>query len=292
MKEKPLLLSVVMITYGHESFIKQAVESILNQQCDFYFELIIANDCSPDNTDEIINDIIQKHPEADKIEYLKHNANIGMMPNFVGAINIGRGKYIALCEGDDYWVDPLKLQKQVDFLEANPEYTFSMGRVDVLVQESGEIKRMIEHVNPSIKDTYTLKDYLKNPFSQTSSFVFRNSNKSFPDWFSKVHAGDQSLVVIKTGNGKIKYHSDLFSIYRLNANSITFTSNYNVYVKFKETLGHWQYFLGNDYNFLLKVLGFKNNQYIKFSQSKSRIYRGFLVYKIRLINVFLNLFKS
>ncbi|WP_017494983.1 glycosyltransferase family 2 protein [Flavobacterium sp. WG21] len=284
--ESPMV-SVNMITYGHENYIKEAIEGVLMQETDFEFDLIIAEDCSPDNTGEIIEKIIKNHPRGYRIKYFRHDINVGMQANSIFGFEKCQGKYIAICEGDDYWVDSLKLQKQVDFLEANPEFNFSMGRVDVLIQESGEIKKKIEYVNPNIKTVYGLKDYIKNPFSQTSSFVFRNSNEPLPDWFGRVHAGDQSLVVLKTGiNGRIKYHSDLFSIYRLNTTSVTFTSKYNVYEKFEETLRYWQSFLGSDYGFVLKVLEFKNNQYIKFSKSKSRIYRGFLVYKIELINVF------
>lgn len=224
MKEESLLLSVVMITYGHESFIRQAIESVLKQE--FNFELIIANDCSPDKTDEIINDIIKNSPQSAKIRYLKNDCNIGMMPNFIFALSKAKGKYIALCEGDDYWVDSLKSEKQINFLEANPDYSFSMGRVDVLEEKSGEFRKNVEYLKHSHSETYTLKDYIRNPFSQTSSFVFRNSKEPFPKWFYDVHAGDQSLVVIKTGiNGKIKYHKDLFSIYRVNESSVSFNAD-------------------------------------------------------------------
>ena len=115
MEENRLLLSVIMITYGHENFIEQAIKGVLIQECNFDFELIIANDCSPDNTDIIIKDIIANDPRAGKIKYVRHNNNIGMMPNFIYALQSAKGKYIALCEGDDYWTLPSKLQKQVDF---------------------------------------------------------------------------------------------------------------------------------------------------------------------------------
>ena len=283
MKEKPLLLSVIMITYGHESFIKQAVEGVLNQKCDFNFELVIANDCSPDNTDEIVNNIIENHPQAHKIKYIKQKSNIGMMPNFIYAVSSGIGKYIALCEGDDYWVDPLKVQKQIDFLEANPEFNFSMGRVDVLIQKSGEIKKMIEHVDPNIKEIYTLKDYIKNPFSQTSSFVFKNSKEPFPDWFYNVHAGDQSLVILKTGiTAKIKYHKDLFSIYRVNESSVSFD------LDLKKLKKRGDFFLDNineftsyKYNYIIVIRKFINKLY-SYSKSKNLIvkYPSLILYRL------------
>ncbi len=118
MKELPLV-SICMITYGHENYIREAIEGVLMQQCNFDLELIIANDFSPDNTDDIIQRIINDDPRASIIKYIKHDKNIGMMPNFVYALQQCKGKYIALCEGDDYWIDEYKLKKQVDILDAD-----------------------------------------------------------------------------------------------------------------------------------------------------------------------------
>ena len=130
MSTEKLMVSVAMITYGHEKFIKNAIQGILMQECKFEFELIIANDCSPDKTDTVVQNIIESHPKAHRIVYTKHISNKGMMPNFFWAIDQCKGKYIAFCEGDDYWTDPLKLQNQVDFLETNPEYGLVHTDVD------------------------------------------------------------------------------------------------------------------------------------------------------------------
>ena len=122
-----ITVSVVMITYNHEKFIKEALESIFSQKTNFHYELIISNDCSTDNTDEVIKKIIDKNENGSLINYTNHHKNKGMIPNFLWSIQQAKGKYIALCEGDDYWVDPYKLQKQVDFLEANPDYSIHSG---------------------------------------------------------------------------------------------------------------------------------------------------------------------
>jgi len=122
MNTKELMVSVQMITYKHEEFIKQAIEGVLMQETDFEFDLIIADDCSPDNTNKIVDEIIKNHSKSVRIKYSRHEKNIGMQANGRFAFNQCNGKYIAFCEGDDYWTDPLKLQKQVDFLEANPDY--------------------------------------------------------------------------------------------------------------------------------------------------------------------------
>lgn len=220
--QKPTV-SIVMITYNHQEFIEEAINSVLMQECNFQIELLISNDNSTDYTDSIIRKILKNHPKVNLVKYTNRTENVGMMPNFVSTLSLCKGKFIALCEGDDYWTDPFKLQKQVDFLEENPEYTFSMGIVDMFIEKTGKTVKRKEGVDPNKSETYTLKDYLKNPFSQTSSFLFRNSNDDFPEWFHNVHAGDQSLVVVKTGlKGKIKYHNELFSVYRLNESSVSF----------------------------------------------------------------------
>lgn len=256
MKETPLV-SVCCITYNQEKYVAQTIESILMQKINFPIEVIIHDDASTDKTGEIVKEYTQKYPELiipifqKENQYYKKNKGTNLT-RFI--LPLTSGKYLAICEGDDYWINPLKLQIQVDFLENHPEYNFSVGRVDVLVEKTGTIKRMKDGINPTKKDTYILKDYLKSPFSQTSSFLFRNSKESFPEWFSQLHAEDRSLVIVKTGNGKIKYHPDLFSIYRIHENSISFTAKYNIYERFIETLKSWKLYLGKEYQKIINVL--------------------------------------
>lgn len=121
-------ISVCMITYGHEAYIKEAIESVLMQETTFDFELILSNDSSPDKTDELVKEIISHHPRGNRIKYFKQEKNIGMTANFIYVLERALGKYVAYCEGDDYWIDSFKLQKQVDFLEAHPEYSLSFTR--------------------------------------------------------------------------------------------------------------------------------------------------------------------
>jgi len=104
-------VSVLMITYNHEKYIREAIDGVLMQKTDFPIELIIGEDCSTDNTREIVIEYTKKHPEIVKPQL--PNENRGMQNNFMGIYNAALGKFIALCEGDDYWTDPYKLQKQV-----------------------------------------------------------------------------------------------------------------------------------------------------------------------------------
>ncbi|MCF8268657.1 MAG: glycosyltransferase [Crocinitomicaceae bacterium] len=125
----PPLVSVIMITYMHEAFIAQAIEGVLMQEVDFPVELIIADDCSPDQTSQIIKTYIETHPNGHWIRYTRHERNKGMMPNFVWALEQASGKYIALCEGDDYWIDKSKLSRQRDFMNANSGFSFCFSNI-------------------------------------------------------------------------------------------------------------------------------------------------------------------
>lgn len=117
-------VSVVMITYGHEKFIEKAIKGVFAQQTGFPVELIIADDHSPDRTAEVVRNAVAGAPDHVKVLYTRHVKNKGMMPNFRWAVAQATGKYIALCEGDDYWIDPLKLQKQVRILEDRSDVHF------------------------------------------------------------------------------------------------------------------------------------------------------------------------
>lgn len=114
------LLSVCLITYNHATYIRQAIEGVLMQQINFSWELIIADDYSTDGTREIVFEYHEKYPELIKI--IPRSENVGAAKNWIELISFSRAKYIAYFEGDDYWTDPSKLQKQVDFLESNPSY--------------------------------------------------------------------------------------------------------------------------------------------------------------------------
>ncbi len=124
-----------MITYNHEPFIEQAINSILMQKTDFLFNLVIGEDCS---TDKTLNKIkpYEKNCQG-RIRLIHSDQNIGMLPNLIRSLNACIGKYTAICEGDDYWTDPLKLQKQIYFLEANPEYGLVSSDI-ILIDRDGK----------------------------------------------------------------------------------------------------------------------------------------------------------
>ena len=287
-ENREYMVSVRLMTYNHGKYIAQAIQSILDQKVDFNVEVVIGDDFSADNTLEVARSfestdrVTIKILEREKGDaYWQKRQELGRLYNFTNIMENCTGKYIALLDGDDYWVDPNKLQTQVDFMEANPDYTVSMGLVNKEFESSGRIKRKSEWVNPEKDGTYTLSDYIKRAFSQTPTFLFRNTHTSFPDWFYDVHAGDQSCVVLYTAQGgKIKVHNSVFAVYRVNANSVSHTVSFNKHSKFLETIDIWDKFLDGKYK---EELNYNRRRYkLKegLSNCKNKFCKG--IYYIRL----------
>lgn len=202
------LLSVCMITYKHEKFIAQAIEGVLMQKTSFAIELVIADDCSPDKTSVIIAQYKLLYPEV--IRVLERSSNLGMMPNFCDALLSCKGKYIAICEGDDYWTDPLKLQKQIDFLEINPDFMISFHNMLVKRYHSDDGL----YNSPLQPITTTINELAVRNYIATASCVFRSRLTNFPIWFAEVPAGDYTLHMLNARYGKISYMPDIMGVYR------------------------------------------------------------------------------
>jgi glycosyltransferase involved in cell wall biosynthesis len=133
------LVSVKMITYNHAPYIAQAIEGVLQQKTNFPFELVIGEDCSTDGTTEIVFEYQKKYPKT--IRVITSEQNVGMKENGYRTLKACRGKYIAFCEGDDYWHHPEKLQKQVDFIEGHPECGLVFTDCDVYNVSSNKLIR-------------------------------------------------------------------------------------------------------------------------------------------------------
>ena len=213
MNDKPLV-SVVMITYGHEKYICDALNGVFIQNYDGPIELIIANDNSPDKTDEVIKEYLSTHPAPKNlnIRYTKHEQNKGMMPNFIWALEQANGKYIALCEGDDYWTDNLKLQKQVDFLEKNEDYVLTFHPVNIL-KTDGKLER--DYLT-KVPENYEVQEALLKyeNYIHTPSVVFRNIITNYPIELSWSPIGDYLLYIILSYYGKFKQINDSLAVYR------------------------------------------------------------------------------
>lgn len=182
------LVSVCVITYNHENYIRQCLEGILMQQTSFPFEIIIGEDCSADNTRSIIRQIEQQHPGIVKPIY--HSRNVGAARNhFEHCFTRIKGKYVAICDGDDYWTDPLKLQKQVDFLEHHPESVLCFHHVKQVDQHD----RIIQQQEPASNPVFYAWHDILHISIPTLSVVFRNCIDRFPEEIFQAKSGDTFL---------------------------------------------------------------------------------------------------
>jgi glycosyltransferase involved in cell wall biosynthesis len=214
-----------MITFGHQDFIVQAIEGVLNQICSYDIELILCNDNSPDSSDILIKNLIENNPKGHLIKYFNHKENIGMMPNFLFSLKKAKGDYIALCEGDDFWTDSNKLQKQVDFLEANPSFSTCFHKVSI-VYENG-IAPFLEEINENTAEVTTLQNLLSGNYIHTPSVVFRNHN-DYPDWLLNCYPGDWPLHIINATYGKIYFMKEYMAGYRVHYGGVHSTTEANV----------------------------------------------------------------
>lgn len=214
LRDYKLVVAVYMITYNHEDYIEQTVESILEQKTDFVYQLFIGEDCSTDNTRKICLRLKEKYP--DKIYLVLNERNLGALQNAKNIFNLcfsSGAKYVAMCEGDDYWVDPLKLQKQVDFLEENEEYVIHSGKAQIL--KDNKLGKTIG--DPLSKKTYNIADFYTKNNLVTCTATFRNILVSYPS-FEGLVFGDWKLYTLllskKTGN--LAYVADeIYAAYRI-----------------------------------------------------------------------------
>jgi glycosyltransferase involved in cell wall biosynthesis len=216
--ENEIMVSVCCVTYNHVNYISQALDGFLMQKTSFPIEIIVHDDASTDGTTDIILEYQTKHPGIIKPIIQKENQWSKGRKITPIAMAQANGKYIALCEGDDYWTDHLKLQKQVDFLEANSEYSGSFHETPQI----GVVQAGSRVFGKTEKDFFTVEDTIStlSPF-HTSSFVFRKEFLPIPDWFCNVISGDMSIFSIVAKHGLLKSFHEEMSVYRHHNGGIT-----------------------------------------------------------------------
>lgn len=211
-------LSVWLICYNQENYIRQAVQSALDQKTNFNFEIVIGDDNSQDRTRDILRDLKKKYPK--KIRLLLNKKNLGMVKNQVNVLNACKGKYIAMLEGDDYWLSGDKLQTQVDFLESNPEFSITSHNVMLKDEISG--KFIGEWLGPKERDI-DLRNLLRyGSGGATCSLVFlRKSLAPLPKWFANQPSSDWITQILCAKKGKMHYFSEAMAVYRRNTGGAT-----------------------------------------------------------------------
>jgi glycosyltransferase involved in cell wall biosynthesis len=211
-------VSVCLITYNQVDFIRKAIDSILMQKVNFTWEIIIADDLSTDGTREIVKEYQEKHPQL--IKLVPRSKNVGPGINFIELIYSAKGKYISYLEGDDYWIDDKKLQKQFDALEANPDCTICFHRI-YEIQGHSDKKTIVDLVPPnSLERTkYSILDLARNNFIPSLSLFFVNGLfKEFPSWYLGCPAGDYALHLLNAKKGDIYFIPEFMGVYRRHIN--------------------------------------------------------------------------
>ncbi len=200
MKKK---VSCHIITYNQKEYISKCIDSILMQKTNFSIEIIIGDDNSNDGTREILKDYAFKYPDLIKLNLREvHGLGIPGKQNFLTTLEMCNGEYISLCDGDDYWTDPLKLQKQVDFLEENEDYSICFHKVNIL--QDGITKE--DTITAKVPETTTIEDLAKGNYIHTCSVVYRNKLfTKLPKYFQESPVGDYFLHMLNARYGSIKY---------------------------------------------------------------------------------------
>lgn len=219
-------VSVLIITYNQKKFIRQAIDSVLEQKTTFPIEILVGDDFSTDGTREIIQEYERKYPGL--VIGILHPHNMGKNGgiNFLETLKRAKGEYYALIDGDDYLTDPLKLQKQADLLDAHPDYSMSFHNA-LITYEDGSPSHVLN--GPDMKPYYTVDDLIGEDeiwFMATSSTMYRNSIREYPAWFRESSSGDIPRLILKAKLGKIGYLPDVMSVYRKNRAGASFHDNY------------------------------------------------------------------
>ncbi|MBK9422449.1 MAG: glycosyltransferase [Flavobacteriales bacterium] len=212
--QAPVLVSVCMIAYRHGQFIADAIDGVLAQNLKGRIELLVSDDVSPDDTREICRRYQSQNP--DRIRLLLPERNLGMMPNFLQTLSKCKGRYIALCDGDDYWTDPRKLQKQVDFLEANPDHALCFHKAQILVNGTLTEDHIAEPRFAALgRSSVDILDLLRNTnFIHTPTVVFRRSALELPLEMALSPIGDYFLYAVLMQHGKAGHLADTMAVYR------------------------------------------------------------------------------
>lgn len=225
-----VLVAIKCLTYNHEPYIRDALEGFVMQKTNFRFVAIVHDDASTDGTANIVRQYAEKYPDIIKPifetenQYSKKNSSLTKI--MAKALEATGAKYIAMCEGDDYWTDPHKLQKQVDFLEANPDYGMCYTNFDLKNEVTGKY---------TIKAFDTLPQIFQKEFNSVEEFILRKGYVCPPSWLFRKELMPKTTFGSLDGtfvyftqflvNTKVKYLSDSTAVYRILKESASHTSN-------------------------------------------------------------------
>lgn len=205
-------MSIVTTTHNQEAYVRQAFDSFVAQQTDFPVEVVVADDASTDATTMIIGEYVERYPQL--FRPIFRPENLGLNANLVGALSVARGQYVALCEGDDFWTDPLKLSKQVAFLDQHPDTAVCFHPVRVMWDDG----RADDSKFPPIylRGNLSLEALLLMNFIQTNSVMYRRLQR-YDDIPRDIMPLDWYLHVLHAAHGDIAMLPETMAVYRRHA---------------------------------------------------------------------------
>lgn len=209
------LVTIASTTFNMEAYVAEALDSWLAQKTSFPFDIVISDDGSTDRTCDVVRSYADRYPNIRLIS----SGHIGKMPNFIRSLKESKGKYVALCDGDDYWVDPYKLQKQFDFMESHPEFSECFTNSYVLDTVTGKKKIAKTQIWDEATTEGLLKhrddDNVQMSPGHTSTFFYRNQFlDEYPEWMYGDVMTDFPLYMLMSKYGKAKFINDITSVYR------------------------------------------------------------------------------
>jgi len=215
-------VAVVLITYNHETFIAESINSVLRQEYPGRIDLIVSDDCSTDQTQKVIRETISDVPPNVSVHPILREQNVGGLRNLTGAwesANATGSAYIALLEGDDYWADLRKLALQVSYMEEHPRSTLSFGlATELILCDSAPPSSKVLVIPPS--DHPTFGELLCGNFIQTCTVVYRKGVLSrFPDWFAECAFRDWPLHLVHASAGEMHYIDHVVAVHRQHQSS-------------------------------------------------------------------------
>lgn len=213
-----IMVSVVCTVFNHERYIRQCLDSLLSQKTDFKYEILIHDDASTDKSADIIEEYAERYPDKIiPVLQTKNQYSQGINPTNI-LLKRARGKYIAICEGDDFWTSEEKLQKQVDFMEKNPEYSLCVHAA-YYAHENGKLDTKFLFKAYEIGKTVSTEEILRGWNFATNSILYRSDSRKSLDipYRGKCENGDFAILVYLSLQGKVYYMPDCMSAYRVNS---------------------------------------------------------------------------
>lgn len=244
-------VSVCIFAFNLEKYIAKAIESVLMQRANFHYEIIIGEDNSTDKTRNICLSYQKSFPE--KIKILLREENLGMTRNVFDTLKEASGQYVAVLDGDDYWIDPLKLQKQVDFMDLNPDFSLCCHN-SIILYEDHDIAPSLFNARDQ-NDIISTEQLISKWSISTASMLYRRSFMTFPEWIYGVHNFDLAIQLIVADKGRIKFLKDPMAVYRRTLISNSFNPKYSAefvirkQMEFFNTINEYYH---NKYNYVIK----------------------------------------